>query len=60
VIQGIGPEFKPWHCKKKKRKKEIMHPQLVQSHKKFTIQIIIFMYVFWYLLVETELLKQNP
>jgi hypothetical protein len=22
VVQGIGPKFKPQHCKKKKKKKE--------------------------------------
>jgi hypothetical protein len=24
VAQGIGPEFKPQHCKKKKKKKELL------------------------------------
>jgi hypothetical protein len=22
VVQSIGPEFKPWYCKKKKKEKE--------------------------------------
>jgi hypothetical protein len=47
VPQGVGPEFKPLHCKKKK-KSQILHPDALVCQEFYSLLLSLPLDSFWF------------